>query len=85
MEDDDVDQVALNPSLVLKLLQHAAEEREDERLKMSNGAVQTTAELLRCFILSARSKAEAEASAEGDDAIRPDHIEAILAELLVDF
>ena len=42
-------------------------------------------ELLLLFILEARSRAEAEARADGDDAIRPDHIEATLAELLADF
>mmetsp|Transcript_27124 Transcript_27124/g.81354 ORF Transcript_27124/g.81354 Transcript_27124/m.81354 type:complete len:87 (+) Transcript_27124:311-571(+) len=83
--DEPAEQPTLNPNLVEKLLQTAAAERGDDRLKLSQGAVRTLGELLRLFILEARSRAEAEARADGDDEIKPDHIEAALAELLADF
>ena len=76
---------ALNPSLVLTMLQHATEGLDQERLKINQGAVKATAELIRLFVLSARARAEAEARADGDDEIRPEHVEAALPELLADF
>jgi len=82
---DDEQRVTLNPSVALKVLQHAADARDGGRLRLSQGAVAVTAELLRLFVASARARAEAEAKAEGDDAIRPEHVEAALAELLADF
>jgi len=84
--DDDEARAALNPAVAAKLLAHAAESRGDgARLRLNAGAVDVAAELLRLFIVSARARAEAEARVESDDAIRPEHVEAALAELLADF
>ena len=47
---------ALNPSLVLTMLQHATEGLDQERLKINQGAVKATAELIRLFVLSARAQ-----------------------------
>ena len=53
--------------------------------ELTAGAAKTCGELLRLFVLEARDRAEAEARSEGDETIRPEHLEAALAELLADF
>mmetsp|Transcript_22633 Transcript_22633/g.69957 ORF Transcript_22633/g.69957 Transcript_22633/m.69957 type:complete len:89 (+) Transcript_22633:540-806(+) len=84
--DGGADQPTLSADLAVKLVRQAAEERGDgAALKLSAGAAKTLAELVRLFVVEARDRAEAEARSEGDDAIRPEHVEASLAELLADF
>lgn len=77
----------LNPNLVFMLLQDALDLQDgaSPKLKMTKAALATTTELLRLFIVSARSRAEAEAMSEGHDTIAPEHIEAIMAELMTEF
>ena len=67
-------------ALVMELLSRAA-----ANIKLTAGAAKTCGELLRLFVLEARDRAEAEARSEGDETIRPEHLEAALAELLADF
>ena len=89
--DEAGEQPTVSSDLAVKLVLQAAEERRASGadagppLKMSQGASRTLAELLRIFVIEARERAEAEARSEGDDAIRPEHVEASLAELLADF
>ena len=76
-------------ALVMELLSRAAAEAGGQRaaanIKLTAGAAKTCGELLRLFVLEARYRAEAEARSEGDETIRPEHLEAALAELLADF
>ena len=54
-------------------------------VRLSDALICVCGELLRLFVLEARDRAEAEARSEGDETIRPEHLEAALAELLADF
>ena len=53
--------------------------------RINQGAIKATVELLRLFVVQARARAEGEAAAEGDDVIRPEHVEAAMPELFADF
>jgi CENP-S associating Centromere protein X len=79
---------AFKPSLVKKLvLQHQG----DTKRVIKKDATLAAGELLRQFILEARSRALIEAECDmskaenGKALIRPDHITKIAAELLMDF
>lgn len=83
----------VNPELVRQLVMKKGTNKNSKRC--SQEAVSAASELLRLFIVEARSRAsiEAECEAEGkidgndDDKtmIRADHITKIAAELLMDF
>ena len=95
---------ALNPTLVKKLiLLHQQQQQQQQQpqqqpqgdakkpMILSKDATLAAAELLRRFILEARSRALIEAECDmsqtedGMTLIRPDHITKIAAELLMDF
>ncbi|KAH8062550.1 hypothetical protein JL722_3472 [Aureococcus anophagefferens] len=82
---DDPTEATISEAVVLKLLSHAAEESGAARPRINQGAIKATVELLRLFVVQARARAEGEAAAEGDDAIRPEHVEAAMPELFADF
>lgn len=85
--DDGEHVFRLNPNLVFMLMQDALDLQDgaSPKLKMTKAALATTTELVRLFIMSARSRAEAEAMSEGHDTIAPEHIEAIMADLMTEF
>ena len=75
----------LNPEVILTLLQHAKDEDRSGEIKLTKHALAAATELCRLFVVSARARAEAEAHSEGHDTIAPEHVEAVMAELLQDF
>mmetsp|Transcript_4587 Transcript_4587/g.6519 ORF Transcript_4587/g.6519 Transcript_4587/m.6519 type:complete len:91 (-) Transcript_4587:2271-2543(-) len=80
----------LNPKVLLILLQTARDNMrgrmtDESELKISKPALQTLAELCRIFIISARARAEVEARDDSSESIAPEHVEAIMPELLQDF
>ncbi|KAH8059854.1 hypothetical protein JL720_13662 [Aureococcus anophagefferens] len=79
---DDPTEATISEAVVLKLLSHAAEESGAARPRINQGAIKATVELLRLFVVQARARRRA---AEGDDVIRPEHVEAAMPELFADF
>ena len=78
----------MNPNVVLLLLQDAKDQErggDGGQLRLNRNAASALAELCRLFVVSARARAEAEAVNQGDDSVAPEHIEAVMAELLHDF
>mmetsp|Transcript_21027 Transcript_21027/g.67759 ORF Transcript_21027/g.67759 Transcript_21027/m.67759 type:complete len:86 (+) Transcript_21027:142-399(+) len=72
----------VNPEVCLMLLQDAV---PGETLKVNKKGLLAIAHTVTHFIQSYRSRAEEEATREGLDAIGPEHVEAVMAELFNDY
>ena len=78
-----------DPALVDRLLRHYGEadgsSSDLPAIRLAPGTSRAMAELMRLFVITAVDRASDEARMQGASEVSPQHLETILAQLLLDF